>query len=223
MTRNTLNFVIDIITACLMGAMIATGLLLRLVLPPGSGGFSTLWGRSRHEWGDIHFYLALAIIGILVIHMALHWKWVCVTALRCVPGCGTRSLPRAVMVNVLGIVFALVLTGVFSTFVWSATDRVQTDRELSAGHLRHLADADDAYVDDANFIRGSTTLAEAADGLNISVEDAARALRISRADPSDMRLGELCREYRFSMHDARMRLLAVPPSTQITMESDENP
>ena len=42
MKRNTLNFVIDAASALTMAGMIATGLVIRFVLPPGSGS-----GRPR--------------------------------------------------------------------------------------------------------------------------------------------------------------------------------
>ncbi|MGB0715312.1 MAG: DUF4405 domain-containing protein, partial [Phycisphaerae bacterium] len=71
-------------------AMVATGVILRDLLPPGSGGRNgcpprlTLWGFGRHEWSETHFWLSLSLIGILVIHVGLHWSWVCETVRRTV-------------------------------------------------------------------------------------------------------------------------------------------
>jgi hypothetical protein len=64
-------------------------LILKYRLPPGTGGgrrriyglgrsnLSVQWGLSRHEWGEIHFCLALALVGLIAIHLWLHWNWVC--------------------------------------------------------------------------------------------------------------------------------------------------
>jgi hypothetical protein len=30
----------------------------------------------RHEWGDIHFYLAVGFVALMVVHIILHWGWI---------------------------------------------------------------------------------------------------------------------------------------------------
>jgi len=50
----------------------STGLLLHGKLPPGSGRAS-IWGLTRHEWGDIHLVLACTFIVLIVLHLGLHW------------------------------------------------------------------------------------------------------------------------------------------------------
>jgi hypothetical protein len=57
--------------------MSGTGLLLAYRLPPGSRGghgLSSL-GWTRHEWGDLHFWISFAFLALLLIHLALHWRW----------------------------------------------------------------------------------------------------------------------------------------------------
>ena len=39
----------------------------------------TLWGLGRHDYGNIHFKLALAVISLMLLHIILHWSWVCTT------------------------------------------------------------------------------------------------------------------------------------------------
>jgi len=29
---------------------------------------------TRHEWGDIHFYLAIGFVILMVVHIILHWS-----------------------------------------------------------------------------------------------------------------------------------------------------
>ena len=79
MQRQLLNFFVDLVALLAMLGMVATGLMIRYLLPPGSrGGHGlTLWSLDRHEWGDIHFWLAVALLTLLVLHVALHWEWVC--------------------------------------------------------------------------------------------------------------------------------------------------
>jgi hypothetical protein len=33
-------------------------------------------GLHRHDWGDIHLYLALFFVGLLVLHLWLNWTWI---------------------------------------------------------------------------------------------------------------------------------------------------
>ena len=56
--------------------VVSTGVLMRYVLPPRSGQSMEIFGMSRHEWGDIHFYIAFIFLAILSIHLLLHWKFI---------------------------------------------------------------------------------------------------------------------------------------------------
>jgi hypothetical protein len=42
----------------------------------GPGQTREFWLMSRHEWGDIHFYLAVLFVILMVVHIALHWSWI---------------------------------------------------------------------------------------------------------------------------------------------------
>ena len=81
MKKNTWNFLIDLLILLVFVGKIWTGLLMRYILPPGQGrGRSwTLWGMNRHDFGNIHFYLGIAFIILILIHIWLHWAWLCNT------------------------------------------------------------------------------------------------------------------------------------------------
>lgn len=76
MNRTLVNIIIDLFATLLFSGMIATGYLLRYPLPPGSNKTLTLWSLSRHQWGDIHFWISLGLLAVLVFHLALHWNWI---------------------------------------------------------------------------------------------------------------------------------------------------
>ncbi|MHC4542973.1 MAG: DUF4405 domain-containing protein [Planctomycetota bacterium] len=87
MKRNTLNFYIDLASFLVLFALLITGLLIHYVLPPcgscdGSGPSKelTLWGYGRHDFGKVHFYLALTTLTLVLAHVCLHWSWVCATS-----------------------------------------------------------------------------------------------------------------------------------------------
>lgn len=57
--------------------MAGTGLLLAFRLPSGSRGGRGLsaLGMGRHEWGDVHTWISYVFIGLIVLHLILHWRW----------------------------------------------------------------------------------------------------------------------------------------------------
>lgn len=60
-----------------------TGLLLEWRLPHGQGNRMRLLGLSRHEWGAVHFYLALFVSLAVLLHLLLHWRWIWKVAASC--------------------------------------------------------------------------------------------------------------------------------------------
>ena len=76
MKRASLHFVVDAGLAVAGLGVLTTGLLLEFVLPAGSRG-DTVAAWTRHEWGDVHLYAALALLGLIALHVTLNWAWVC--------------------------------------------------------------------------------------------------------------------------------------------------
>jgi hypothetical protein len=76
------NLFIDLFAAALMVGMAATGYILRFPLPPGTNKSLCLWGLSRHQWGDVHFWIGLALVTVILLHIVLHWQWLVITMRR---------------------------------------------------------------------------------------------------------------------------------------------
>ena len=97
MRRSTINYLVDLLLLLAMLGMLWTGVVIRFVLPAGSGRHALLlWGKGRHEWGDVHYQLVFVTIGLVVLHVGLHWDWVCdVTGRLFVRGERVRTLPEA--------------------------------------------------------------------------------------------------------------------------------
>jgi hypothetical protein len=87
--RMTVNFIVDLAGFIDLLGLIFTGFVIKYVLPPGSGGrgqelhggqgaghIKSLWSMTRHEWGDVHFYMSVVFIALMLIHLALHWTWI---------------------------------------------------------------------------------------------------------------------------------------------------
>ncbi len=89
MKRGTLNFVVVLVSFINLVFLALIGLIMRYILPPGTGGrgrmlhsgggreqIKQLWSMTRHQWGDIHFYLALLFVVLMTLHIILHWGWI---------------------------------------------------------------------------------------------------------------------------------------------------
>jgi hypothetical protein len=136
MKRALLNIVIEAVSFVVFLSMISTGLLLKYVLPPGSGrvemlfrggrfekSIDTFLGLTRHEWGGIHFYLALSFLILLIMHLALHWNWIKAMTF------GTQERPQSLRrrtITVSVIVVAILILG----FPWLFQKKAYTRSEF---------------------------------------------------------------------------------------------
>jgi len=89
MKRSSLNFIVDLIALFDLLGLAFTAFIIKYILPPGTGGrgqqlrdgrggehIKDFWSMTRHEWGDIHFYLAVIFVILMVLHIMLHWGWI---------------------------------------------------------------------------------------------------------------------------------------------------
>ena len=82
MDKPKFNFFIDALMFLVMMAMAGLGFLMNYILLPGREARTqygrkvdlTWWGWDRHDWGDIHLYLAFILLGLLGLHIILHWR-----------------------------------------------------------------------------------------------------------------------------------------------------
>lgn len=117
MKRSNLHLAVDItLFLCVLG-LLWTGLLMSFILPSGSRG-ATVWSWTRHEWGDLHFYLALGMIAVALLHVLLNWGWVCNAAVRLLRP--RAAAPSHKARNVAGAMLVLVIVGFIVGLLWAA-------------------------------------------------------------------------------------------------------
>jgi hypothetical protein len=99
-----------------MLAMALTGYVIRFPLPPGTNKDWMLWGMTRHQWGEVHFWIASALLALILVHVCLHWTWI-VTVVR-----QRLWLPKASHGGVFpdAVLVVLTLGIVFGGFAWIA-------------------------------------------------------------------------------------------------------
>ena len=103
MKRVTLNFIIACVGFVLFVSMVATGTILRYILPCGRGygwrggrgaiqagqNIKEFWLMTRPQWLDIHFWIAVAFVTVIIMHIMLHWDWI-----KSYVECVTKPAPK---------------------------------------------------------------------------------------------------------------------------------
>jgi hypothetical protein len=118
LSRAQINFLLDTLLLILFCAIMATAVIVRFVFPPGTDAAGwQLWGYSYDAWCSLQFGLIAALALGILIHLMLHWSWVCgivVTQFarnkRAKIDDGTQTIFGVglliVLLNVLGLVIA---------------------------------------------------------------------------------------------------------------------
>lgn len=126
MSRNTLHLGTDILLFLAVAGLALTGLLLEFVLPSGRGRM-LLWGWNRHQWGDLHFWLAVSALAIGAIHVALNWAWVCAVVVHL---CGVKGPLGGARRSIAGLLFLAIILALVTAFLFLARASI---REGPAG------------------------------------------------------------------------------------------
>lgn len=129
MRRTVLNFITDFAALLMFLGLITTGLIVRYTLPQGTGGRLALWGMNRHDWGGLHFWIAVSLAVLVLLHVALHWTWVCGLVKRWTlhraENCMAVRPVRRVVYGVLTIAALALAVG---SFLWYASISVTETR-----------------------------------------------------------------------------------------------
>ena len=188
MKRANLNFLVDAVALIAFVLLAATGVLVRYVLPPGSGHFSALWGMDRHQWGQVHFWIAVVLMASLGLHLFLHWRWVL---------CMVKGRPR----EGSGLRVALSLVGIIALAALTAAPFF--GRVEQTGEPPHRRRAADQGESGAFKIDGSMSLTEIEQLTGVPAVVVLRKLGLPADVRVDARLGRLSKEHGFELHDVR--------------------
>lgn len=187
MKRTHLNFIIDIIAFVGFVMLTTTGVLMRYILPPGSGRYSTIWRLDRHQWGDIHFWISIVFFSILTLHLVLHWRWImCVVTGKPREGSGFRlGLGIVGFITVIALALSPLLTPV--------------ERDFSR--------RGSSFSSDHNFkgtsITGSMSLIDVEETTGVPAGYIIKSLNLPTSISIKEKLGRLKRKYGFEIHHVR--------------------
>lgn len=190
MKRQGVNFLVDAFALAGLIFLMATGLFLRFILPSGSGKNLSVWGLTRHEWGDVHFYIAVFIVAILSLHLVLHWRWII---------CAIQNKPR----EGSGVRAAWGVAGLFILLLISAAPFLSPIEKTSPLKGADPNNQLDLKSHSHQTVRGSMTLTEVEQSTNVPINRILKELGIRDDISPDKKLGQLRQQYGFQMEAVR--------------------
>ena len=211
MSRTALNAIVDAVAYAGLVVLATTGLLLRWQMPPGSGGLhgmgsgagagsrpiTVVWGISRHEWGDIHYWIALGLMSVLAVHLLLHWKWI-VCVLRGKPHSDVSGGRFALGVAALVLVTLLAATPLLTPSQTVPRSELLKNLGVDEQTQRHGSE-EDVEASAEETIRGFMTLAEVASQTGVSASDIVERLGLPSDTVSSEQVGRLLRAHGMDM------------------------
>ncbi|RIK67650.1 MAG: hypothetical protein DCC65_05835 [Planctomycetota bacterium] len=220
MRRAGLNYLVDLLTFVAILALICTGLILEYVLVPGTGGRGggggwELWRGTRHDWGDVHFYIAIGLATLLAVHVALHWAWVCALTRRLWDRMPRSHAPARWKENAAGAGFLTGIALVIAAFLFVANASVRrggaggTDHSFAGSEVISVHEGRGGGERTEFHLRGSMTLGDIADATGIEPARLRSLLGVPQEVSANARLGRLRNEYGFSMAEARESVAAA--------------
>jgi len=131
MKKTKLNLIIDALLFLGLAAITGIGFLMKNVLVPGYlrrevyGRNVELyfWGFDRHQWGAIHFIIAIVFLALIVLHILLHWQMMVRIYRELIPNRSAR------WIAVLVLIAVTILLLIFPYFV-----RPEVSDERGGGH-----------------------------------------------------------------------------------------
>lgn len=78
MSRTTVNFLLDCLLLLFFLALVWVTFVLRVAFPSATAASGyRLWGFSYDGWAGLQFSLLLVLLVAVLLHLMLHWSWVC--------------------------------------------------------------------------------------------------------------------------------------------------
>jgi hypothetical protein len=77
-SRTVVNFFTDVLLLLLFLMFCTLSVVLEFVFPVGTQAEGwTLWNLTFGEWSRVRFILLAAFAAVILLHVMLHWSWVC--------------------------------------------------------------------------------------------------------------------------------------------------
>jgi len=232
-THDKFNLLIDLLLTLALALIAGIGFLIKYILPPGRerilkyGDNKDLFflGWDRHQWGSTHLIVAFVMLGLLLLHILLHWKTLLCLVRKAVPSAWLRRT-LWLIIGVLCLVFFLfaffispeqrqagdflhrnIHSPLAQPRIHSIPRGLETEKETrSAENMPDHGQGQRHLEEDHSSLNGRMTLAEAAARFGLTMIEVTKRLGLpADADPLET-LGRLRKTHGFTMQEARERL-----------------
>jgi len=226
MKKTHWKYLVDTFLFLSLVGIVLIGILLGFFLPKGprvpesSKYFLDL---HRHQWGNIHFYLALAFIALVILHLILEWDWVKAQARKIFKKNWASALISTAVASLLVIflfwLFYPKTPGAYEDYGVRAGRGAQAEaleeQTFPEQEKYLIGEGSEAIV-----ITGQMTLQDVENATGIDSHKIITALGLPPNVARDEHLGGLRKRYGFSLQEFRdlvaelLQEKAVPPEAR---------
>jgi hypothetical protein len=210
MKKSDWQYLVDTLLFFSVVGIALIGFLMGLVIPKGpTAPESTKYflGLHRHQWSNIHFYLSIAFVVFVTIHILFSWKWIKNKSRQIFKERWNTALISTAVASVLLVFLFWALyprvPGSYEDYGVRAS--VRSGQQAKSDVKGPLVDEKILYEDGSVYIviTGQTTLNQAEKATGIPAETIAAELEIpSNVSPDDT-FGRLRKQYGFSLLNVR--------------------
>lgn len=126
-SRTAVNFLLDLALLVVFLTLAWVSAVLRFVFPAGTSAAGwTLWGRGFDDWSAAQFALLCVLALGVLLHLMLHWSWVCgVVASRLSRWRGKSIRPDDGVQTLYGVGLLIVLVNIVGLLLAAAALTIQ--------------------------------------------------------------------------------------------------
>ena len=211
MKKSDWQYLVDTLLFLSIAGITLIGFLMGLVIPKGPTAPESskyFLGLHRHQWSNIHFYLSIAFVILVIIHLILSWKWI-------------KNKSRQIFKKrwSTALIFTAIASVLLIFLFWALYPRVSGAHEGYGVRTAERAEEKIFYEDGSVYIviTGQTTLRQVEKATEIPAKTIASELRLPSIVSPDDTFGRLRKKYRFTLLEVRdviSDLLSKEPSTQ---------
>jgi len=234
MNKSKWNFIIDAIMFVLMGAVAGLGLLIKYVLLSGTERWLkygrnvnlTFAGLDRHDWGEIHLIFGIILIGLLIVHIILHWKMIVCLYKKVISNKTLRIICAFVFcfITIVSICFPFIIRVEINKMTIGKErftnsqktapieDKISKDKEFK--HFIEQSNTNKSYKEQSIQkykrgeysieVKGYMTLLEVSNMYKIPCEQIKNKLGIPSKVSNNSKLGHLRNRHNFKMSDLEL-------------------
>lgn len=210
MKKSDWRYLVDTMMFLSIVGITLIGFLMGLVIPKGPEAperTKYFLGLHRHQWSNIHFYLSIAFVAFVIIHILINWKWIKNKSQQLFKknwGAALISIASAAVLLIF-LFWALYprYPGAYANYGVRSKNRTNpqqlTHKDTSSLEEKAVYEDESVYL----VITGQTTLKQADKATGIPAKTLAAELGLPADVSQDETLGRLRKKYGFTLLEAR--------------------